>query len=368
MIALSFLKKNKPKLGLDITAEGIYCTLLEKKKNAFQLKQFDFEPFEKDVVLNGKIIDETYVSETIKKLIERISPDTKEVSLAASGSLAFTKTISIPKMPLNEATAIIPQEAEKHLPFPKDDINFAFEIIKKDKKVQSKSEKIEVILAALPKAAAKMHADIIYNSGLTPVSIDLSPFATVRAIANSNILDDSDNLILSVMIGYENTEVTVIDKAMPVFCHNFPVGKKNILDILTASVEKKPAEVKKLLPHIALVVPGMNINLDPQLNKAQASIRTVYGGIFNEVQKTIEFYNSQTDDKKEVTQILLSGPGVCVQNIDKYLENKLKITTNVFNPLSNITNNLQLEENILFPVNLPSYTVSIGLAMKGLES
>ena len=91
----------------------------------------------------------------------------------------------------------------------------------------------------------------------------------------------------------------------------------------------------------------MEMNEDPELQQASSAAKNLYSNISSEVQKTIEFFNSGNSQYVDIEKIIVSGNGACIQNIDKFMSNKLRIETIIFSPL---------------------YSTSIGLALKGFEN
>ena len=363
-----FRKTGKPEIGLEISPEGICAVLLEKSKSC-ALKCFAYESFPVPAIEKGLVVNfEVFVS-TLKKLADNAKFDTKIVNIAVPSNVAFIKTITLPDLPLNELKVIVPQEASKHIPFPLSEINIDFEVIENSKRTEDSIKKVDIILVALSKSIAKNYIDLISDTGFIVNSIDIMPFASIRTLANAGYIDNSDSLFISILIDYEHTDINILHKGMPVFSNSVSLGRKNIIDLISGNLDIDNASAEKLLPEIALVVPGINMEQsDPQLSRASAAIRPIYSNITSEIQKTIEFYNSKNSENKTFKKIIISGSGVCIQNIDKYFTNKLKIETLLCNSLNNIDHNLESNEHLIYPVNLPALSTSLGLALKGFES
>lgn len=366
-MVFSFLKKShKPRLGLDIAPDGITAILLEKKKNNTFLKILAYEPFQEPVIHNGMINNSTVFIDTLKKLINENKLDEKKVNIGIPSNLAFVKTITLPDLPINELLIIAPQEASKHIPLPIEEVNIDFEVLESTKRVEESGQKVDVVMVASAKSAIKNYVDNIAEAGLNVAAVDITPFTMIRTIANADLIDDSDYIYISVLISYENTDISIVHKGMPLFSNNAPIGKRNIIDSITHSLEINDLETEKLLPEIALIIPGMNVeDMDPKLSKAAAAVRNIYNSISGEIQKTIEFYYSQNTETKEIKKIIVGGSGVCIQNIDKYIANRLKIDTDVCNSLNNINHNL--DENLVDQIKIPALISSVGLALKGLK-
>lgn len=364
-----FKKNNNVQMGLDINPDGIIAVILEKRNKNIALKNYDFEGFDEETIQKGVIINSECFIKTLKAIVSRQSLNIKDVNIALSTNIAFIKTISLPDLPMEELNIIAPQEASKHIPYPIETVNIDFQILGKSKihpngdykRQEGQIEKVDVILAALTKEISKNYTEVIEEANLNLRAIDISPFALVKTLANAEYIDNTDAISLCVLIDYENTDINIIHKGMPVYSHTVNIGKKNILDCIASALEITSDKVLKLLPEIFLIIPGMESNPDPQLNKAFSSLKTVFNSIGGEIQKTIEFYTSQSGEEKPIKNIVIGGCGVCINNIDKYLTNRLKIETILCDPLKNIRHDLTI-------INPSSIGVSVGLALKGFEN
>ena len=349
-----FRKNLNIQMGLDINLDGIRAVILQKQDKNIFLKNHDFELFDEITIKNGIICNEESFIKSLKAIITRQNINIKDVNIALPTNIAFMKTISLPNLPMEELQIIVPQEAAKHIPFPIEKANIDFQIL------NTNDKKVEVILAALTQEIVKSYTTTIEKTGLSLKAIDLSPFAMIRTLANADFIEESDTLNISVLIGYENTDINIINRGMTVFSHTVGVGKKNIVDSLAVTLEINNAEVNKLLPEVALIIPGMESSPDPLLNKASSVTKTVINSICAEIQKAIEFYNSQNEEK-EIKSVILGGEGVCLKNIDKYISSRLKIETFLCDSLKNIKHDLQ-------DFNSQNLAVGVGLALKGFEN
>jgi len=358
------LRKNIVHAGFDISPEGITGIVLGKEKNV--LLKAIFKPFKENVFQSGAIVNKEIFIKTLSEFADIEYFNTNTVNISLPIAQTFVKTIILPDLPENELKVIIPQEAAKHLPFSAREANIDFEILRQLKKTGSSKKEAEVLIVALNKTIAKNYADIFVEAGFNISAIDISPFAVIKTLANAGYIDETDKLYLSVVIGYESTDINIICKGMPLFFHNIPLGKKQVLESLSLALEISEKDSEKMLPEIALVVPGAEFNADPYINKASNAIRTVYNNITGEVLKITEFYFSQ-NNQGEISKIIMSGSGICVQNIDKYTANRTKTETVILNPLKNIDISSldEHDKDMNSGFVIPSLAVSTGLALKG---
>ena len=354
-----FKKSKKTQSGFDISAEGITGVLIEMRKEETHLLNSSFEPFKEEVVQNGVIVKPEIFAETLSKFSANHNFNAEMLSIAVPGNLAFIKTITLPNLPADELSIIVPQEATKHLPFQLNEVNLDFEILKYTKK-QELSKEVDVLFAAMTKSIVKSYTDLFYNAGFMPTAVEIAPFSVIRTLANAQYIDDSDSLYISVLSGFENTDINIICHGMPVFSYNISAGKKSVIDAIATSLEIDFSKAKELLKETEIIIPGMEMNVDPYLSRASNAARIVYNNLSGEIMKIIEFYNSQTAEQKEISRIILSGSGICVQNIDKYISNRLKIETVVCNSLNNIHPDITLSDDLLHSINIPALAAGIG--------
>ncbi len=362
-----FKKPSQNSLGLDISSEGISMVFLKQETNGVLLKNYDYIPFSKPIDQNNLLIESKIVSEALRSIINQNKPDIKNTVISIPANMLFIKKITLPDLSYDELQAIAPQEAAKYLPLTAKELNVDFEILENTRTEDETGKKVDIILCALSKSIARNYLDIISAAGFSVKAIDVSSFAIIKTLANAKLINNSEKTYISVFIDYTTTDISIIQEGMPVFSHNIQLGKKNIVENIINTMNKKRSEVLKLLPEVELMIPGSEINKNADLNKASSGVKNIYSAIAGEIQKTIEFFNSETTKPIDFEKIFLSGPGVCVQNIDKYIFNKLRIKTCILNPFLNISKELRNRENLLIPDNIPAFSQSVGLALKGIQ-
>lgn len=360
-MALNLFKKAvNVSTGIDISPENIIVCTLSHEKGKYSLVNLIKKPFGEEIIRDGQIYNPDSLTECLKTIIEENNLETGKVNISVSSNNLFIKTVTFPDMSIEELRIIAPQEASKHVSFSVNEMNVDFQILENS----GKENKIDVILCALSKAVARDLVESISKAGVEVSSIDVSAFAALRTFANAQTVNVPAKVYASVLIGYENTDISIVKDGMPVFSHIMQSGKKNVLESIMKGFEINREEAGKRLPDFALIVPGAEPSMNPDVNKASNLTRGIYSSIASELQKTIEFYNSRTSESIEIEKVILGGCGICIGNIDKYIANKLRIDTEVCDSLKNISHNLDNIENI----NIPALSTSIGLALKGFAS
>lgn len=357
MVLNLFKKASKIRAGIDISSEGFVLSCVSYEKGQYCLKGLYIDNFQEEILQNGMIIKPEVFAESLRKIIEENHLDIKTLNTGVSSSNMFIKIVAFPDISSDELKIIAPQEASKHVSQTVNQINVDYEILEQTKK----DNKVDVVLCALSKEISNNLSNAASLAGVDINVIDVSSFAMIRTLANAEMINNPDLNYISVLIGYENTDINIIKNGMPVFSHHMQTGKKNVIESFMKGFEISKEEADRRLPYFGLILPGLEGSSDPDFNKTSNIVKPHYSNIASEIQKTIEFYNSQNGENTQIEKIILGGCGICLQNIDKYISNKLKIDTELCDSLKNISYDPKIIENI--PVSIPSLSASIGLAL-----
>src|SRR5262249_3055492 len=115
---------------------------------------------------------------------------------------------------------------------------------------------------------------------------------------------------------------------------------------------------------------------DPRLGQAGQVARTIFGDISDELIRSLEFYKSQVGEVK-MDQIVLSGPGCMVPQLDQFLSQRMGIRTLICDPFRDFVYDKQMIPQTMLPILAaligtaieptwnPSFTVDIDLNKEG---
>jgi len=115
---------------------------------------------------------------------------------------------------------------------------------------------------------------------------------------------------------------------------------------------------------------------DVRMGQAAQVARTIFSDIADELVRSLDFYKSQVGDVK-VDQILLTGPGCLIQNLDQYISNRMNIRTIIADPMRDLVFEPDLILDSMRPILSalvgssiepgwnPSFTVNLDLNKEG---
>ncbi|MDD3149784.1 MAG: pilus assembly protein PilM [Candidatus Gastranaerophilales bacterium] len=348
-----------------ISGSGVLALLSKNDDNKIVIDDFEFKNFSKNVILENQITSKEIFESELAEIVKNYNPT--EIAFCLPATACFIQNIKLPQVDDNELESVALQEILRHLPFEKDEVKVNWQII------ENNNQK-EALMVATKKELLNSYISSIGKDKTT--NAEICGFAAIRALADAGLLEDTEILTLTVIIGYESTEINIIKKGMPLFSYSANIGKKNILDTAEHfNLSHKQAE--DILYNTSIFITPEETQDETELKLVNA-VRSIFNNISNEIIKVIDFYTSQNKSENQINKLILTGEGICTQKLDEYISNKVKISTVIANPLKNLYFSKEAEEKLADIVDFSnfektenhmlsaqSFAACVGLALKG---
>lgn len=331
--------------GLDIGSYTLKAVQVAKKGDKFQLVAFGTAYSTAKGLISEAESDLNALAEVIKKLHQETKIKTKNVVTAFPQDQIFTRLITLPPLSEEELSSALKWEAEQYVPIPLDEVTLVHQVVGKVK--EDEKEKIEVFLAACPKRLIDKTLNVLKSAGLTPLSLEMEIMAIARSVTSPE-----EESVMIVDLGAKTTDLAVVENSQVVFVHSIPTAGEALTRAvgLELGLETSQAEAYKKA-----------YGADPSKlqGKVESAIGPVLEVIINEMEKTIQFYQSR---KKTIKRIVLTGGTATLPEVTSLLTKKLNIEIQIGNPFSRL-----IEDDLASKIpsgDIPLYSVAVGLAMK----
>jgi type IV pilus assembly protein PilM len=296
------------------------------------------------------------IAEFIAK--EKIS--TKNVIGSVSGNQVVVRYVKFLKRSREAMLKTIQFEAEPYIPFDINDVDLGFHII--GDVLEDGQKKMETILVAAKKEISQSRLDIFADLNLRPVIMDVDAFALVNAYEVTSDPSVSETVLL-VNIGASVTNLALIENHMPRVVRDvFVAGNTFNKSIQKGmSCDTKAAEEMKTRYSMLVTAEEKERTLAENQKEAlqvSSALTSVARELVSEIQKSIDFYAGQNPEKV-VNKILLCGGTSGLKNLDTYLQQELKITVTMFNPIASLTGG-----EAILPEDAARMAVVTGLAIR----
>ncbi|WKZ25748.1 MAG: type IV pilus assembly protein PilM [bacterium] len=332
-------------VGIDIGTKSIKIIELAQSGNSWVLKASGAVGYagvspdkaQTDEELNA-------VSEVLKKIINQIGVNTKDVNLSLPESLVFTRVIKFPLLSDEEVSAAVKWEAEQYIPIPTAEAVIQYTVLSRNETTSQTS----VLLVAAPKAIVEKYVKVARLAGLTPVAAETELTAMARSLSP----DKGVSLLLD--LGSSATDMSIVKDTKVVFTRSIPVAGEAFTRAVSQGLginAQQAEEYKKTY----------GLSTDQLEGKVRQALEPIFKMVIDEIKKAIHFY--QSEEKGDTpTSVIITGGASTMPDIVTYLTESLGIETVVGSPFAKI--NLDSETLKGLAPYASIYAAAVGLAMR----
>jgi type IV pilus assembly protein PilM len=346
------LGKEKGFVGLDIGSHAIKVVELKakgKKPNErFEVARIGYEPLPHEAIVEGTIIDSPAVTEAIKAVFEKNKITNKNVIISLSGNSIIVKKISLPSMETQELAESIIWEAKHNIPYPYEETNVDYAILKPHR--EEGQSRLEILLVAAKKDKIASYSNVVHQAqkNLDAVEVDLFALQNTLEANYPEIL--ADKTVAGVNIGAHITNIIISEQGIPQIFRDLSIGGFYFTENMRKSLGVSFDEAEKLLRSSPVK------DIEPA--QAEAVISLNIKELLNEVDKTFSFYLSENRKEKKIDQIFICGGLANLKNLTNNFEERFGTKTIILDPFRNI----YFDEKKLDPTYYQEMATFFGIA------
>lgn len=267
----------------------------------------------------------------LDELADQIGIRKQAAWYAVSGHIAFTRFVKLPPVQGDKVDQIVEFEARQNVPFPIDEVIWDYEFVS-----PPDGGEVEVVLVAMKSDALAEINDQVLENGIKTSGVDLAPMAVYNAFRYS--YPDVDESVVIVDLGARSTNL-IFAEGERFFTRNILVGGASI----TAAVAKEfnlgfgDAEETKKANGFVAQGGAVQEHPDPAVAALSKVIRNAMTRLHGEILRTINYYKTQQGGAPP-TRVLVCGGGAALPGALEFLEEKLRLPVEIFNPLRGVQN------------------------------
>lgn len=305
---------------------------------------------------NGYIKNESLLIEKIKQGLKDNNISSKEAYLTIKSTAIITREILFPVLSSKEIEGMLKYQLEEYLPMDISRYTVQHRII--GKTFDAGTEKVIVLVVAIPKDIVEKHYFLLNNLNLKPLVMDYQSNSISKILKYSSIVNYSDPIpnktIAAIDLGHSGTNVSIIEEGVLQTSRVIEIGGEdldnNILNLFQFRKEEL-LEKKEEIIDIS-VLDGSYSDYNRLVNVTKTTIES----IIDKIEKVIKFYTSK-ELGNEVNIIILYGGLSNIKGIDKLFSNYFRINTIVLESIDKV--NIQ--------TNLNKYINSISSILRDEE-
>jgi type IV pilus assembly protein PilM len=312
-------KRTKTLVGLDIDATGIAAASVVVNGRV-RVERAAFAPLESGIIRDGEVADVDGLADALRTLYRENKGLDKRVRVGLANQKIVVRVIDLPYLEdAKELEAAVRFQAQDQLPMPLEHavldhqrlavIDDATGRRQRVLLVAARREMVERVLAA-PRSA-----------GLKPEGVDLSAFATVRALHRAG---PDEELVLYLAIG----GLTNLAVARGTEC-TFARASGSGVEALAVELAERAALTLEhaygWLAHVGVQDPVEDVTGDRQIvDHTRQILLDGVRRIASEVRSSLDFHRMQ-EDAGTVSRAVMTGPASAIPGFDVALASELGI-------------------------------------------
>jgi type IV pilus assembly protein PilM len=332
-------KKTGGIAGLDIEAGSIAATEVEAN-GSVRIKATAIEPLPAGVFHEGEVIDPDGLSAALKSLFAEHKLS-KRVRLGVANQQVVVRTVRLPAIEdPREMDAAVRFQAQEQMPMPLDQAVLEHQVVGGVPAEEGATPQVDVVVVAARRDMVSTFVEPIRRAGLQPVGVDLSAFAMIRALADTEVASVGvepgqrpSEAVLYCNIG-DVTNLAVARGRSCLFTRVSHAGLEAISERLAAARGLSPEHASQWLSHVGLDRPLEEIEGDPEtVAHARLALEDGVPALLDEMRLSLDYYSAQ-ESALPVGRIVLSGPGSTIAGLPRRMEEGLGSAIAVAQPLA----------------------------------
>ncbi len=331
-------------VGLDIGSSGIRAAEFTIGRRALSLRKFASVPLPTGAIRAGVLTDIEAVSEALTALWAEGRFGTKNVVLGLANASILVRQMDLDWMPPADFRRALRYQVEDALPIPVDDANLDYHLLEDLDVPGEDGEEARRVSRVLLVAASREMVDgfveAVHRAKLRPISVDIIPFALVRAIWSSSPDPDAPAEAI-VDIGFDTVKVVVHQGGKPRYVRMIPgAGSDGITRALRDKYDwswedAERTKIKAGLPGHA-DFDNATPNADGLEHPAQGLIASEVESLVSEIRTTLEFFRNASDEPIPLSRVLLAGAGSGLGGLSEVLAQRLGVPVEKLSVLDRI--------------------------------
>ncbi len=304
-------------------------------------------------VIDGVILDHGAVRSALERCIKDGGFSPGDVHLGIAGLRAITRELEMPLVPDSEIDAAVRLQALDVIPFAIDRALISARPLEETVGSGGMPER-RVLVAAAHRDLVDPLVEIVTAAGLTPVSIEPTSSAMIRALFDPETAIAGPEAIVAVGAGL--TKVAVHENGVPHFVRTIAEGGDAVTAAIAGALDLPVADAEAIKQNLDGSVPHVHVAL--------GAARDASMSLIGELRSSIDYYATLTG-RSPVRRVVVTGGGSRLSGFVEQLQQQLRLPVVQGSVLSRVDcSRLRLPPEEIGRLD-PAIAVVVGLAMPG---
>jgi type IV pilus assembly protein PilM len=318
-------------IGLDIGTSGVRAAELSFGRGGVTLEKFGQLAVPEGSVRDGEVVDTAAVADIIKQLWAHTKFGSKKVVLGVANQKVIVRQVDLPWMPPAELKKSLAFQVADFIPMPVEAAVLDFHPLEERVAETGGARLVRGLLVAASREMVMANLEAVQRAGLSPVMVDLTSFAVIRALSSPDHLGMGTEVEALVDVGARVTNIVVHEGGVPRFVRILLMGGQDVTDAVAERMGVPQDDAEAIKQRIGNGEAGDGMD-------AQAAVRVVeaVGAAFvDEVRGSLDYYLASSGSSP-ITRLVLTGGGSRLGGLVRRLEVATRVPVQVGTPLQNL--------------------------------
>jgi type IV pilus assembly protein PilM len=348
----SFYSQKESLLGLDISSSAIKLVEITRKGRDYRVESYAVCPLPEGAANEKDIIEPEPVGDAIRKALRDSHTRLRRCALAIPTSMAISKIVPMSaSIPASEMEAQMAMEAEQHIPYPMNEVNYDFEVLGPS---AHSPDAVDVLLAATRSENVEVRVAAAELAGLTVEIVDTETHAlekVLRTLTNELVQHDT---VAVVDFGATMTGISVFEQGRLTFSREQSFGGRQLTEDIMhryglswqeAGLAKKEGNLPE--NYVSEILEPFKENMVRQLHRF------------------LQFYYASSQ-RDSVAQVLICGGCARISGVDEQIQAAIGMPVRVVNPFTRTALGPRVSP-VRFTNDMQALLVAAGLSLRGLD-
>ena len=287
-------------------------------------------PLPAGAVEAGEVRQPEVVAEALRTLWSQSGVKGKQVYLGVGNQRVIVREVSLPWLPEKELRDSLGFQVQEFIPMAADDAVLDFDPLGEMDQGGRRMQRI--LLVAANKGMVGALVDAALGAKLEPQGVDLTPFATVRAIGTTDepldVEAQGDEAVIDV--GAHVTSICVHDRGITRFVRILPSGGRDVTLAIARGlgIDDDVAEaLKRGEPVVPPPPEEAGAQEPPELptpDEVERLALSRAGSFVDEIRSSLEFYAAQVPGAR-ISRVVVSGGGSRLNGFLELLQERIPV-------------------------------------------
>jgi len=345
-------------IGLDIGTSGVRAAELSFGKGEVTLEKFGQVALPEGAVRDGEVVNSDAVAAAIKQLWAHTKFSSKKVIIGVANQKVIVRQVDLPWMPADELKKSLSFQVQDFVPMPIEQAVLDFHSLE-ELTADDGSRLLRGLLVAASRDMVHASLDAVRKAGLSAVMVDLTPFAVIRSLADSDSLGMGAQVEALVDVGARVTNIVVHQGGVPRFVRILLMGGQDVTDAVADRMGLPHDQAEAMKQQLGL---GGATGAGMDTQAANRVVEAVAAAFVDEIRGSLDYYLASSGSAP-ISRLVLTGGGARLGGLAARLQATTRVPVEVGTPL----NRLHVGRTGLSPEQIafvsPLAAVPVGLAL-----